>query len=260
MSDITITPPSIVALSVTAPNVLALQVIQKENVVLTVGDVTIGAVALSGDCTGASGANTVVGIRGFTVQSGTPTTGSFLRYSGTLWANMLISEYVKTSYYGTRHTDHTLSNVNTAQNAFHGSNDTFPLDVNSVWMFEGCYVIASGTTNHTTAISFSDVGNTGICHFVTTTSATGAYGTVTRAQDFTIFNSSGGGAINTATGLALIMVNFNGRITVDTACNFVPQLTFSAAPGGTNLLKSGSWIKLTRLWTGESVFADPEWT
>ena len=72
MSDITITPPSIIGLSVTAPNVLALQVIAKEPVVLTVGDVTIGAVELAGDCTGPSGANTVVKIRGQTVQSGTP--------------------------------------------------------------------------------------------------------------------------------------------------------------------------------------------
>jgi len=184
----------------------------------------------------------------------TPLERQNVHYDGTNWINR------KDSYYGTRHTDHTLSNVNTAQNAFHGSYDTFPLDVNSVWMFEGCYIIASGTTTHTTAISFSDVGNTGICHFATMTASTGAYGTVTRAQDFTIFNSSGGGAINTTTTSALMMVNFNGRITVDTACNFVPQLTFSAAPGGTNLLKSGSWIKLTRLWTGESVFADPEWT
>jgi hypothetical protein len=222
--------------------------------------VTSGAVTLAGDCTGANGANTVVAIRGQTIQSGTPAMGSFLRYSGTLWSNVYISEWVKTSYYSTRHTDHTLSNVSTVQNAFHGSNDTLPLDANSVWMFEGCYIIATGTTTHTTAISFSDVGNTGICHFVTMTSSNGAYGTVSRTQDFTIFNSSGGGATNSTTGSALIMVNFNGRITVDTACNFVPQLTFSAAPGGTNLLKSGSWIKLTRLWTGESVFADPEWT
>jgi hypothetical protein len=55
------------------------------------------------------------------------------------------------------------------------------------------------------------------------------------------------------------MINFTGRITVVDATNFVPTLTFSAAPTGTCAVKSGSWIKLTRLWTGESVFADPEW-
>lgn len=259
MSEITITPPSIVALSVTAPNVLALQVIQKENVVLTVGDVTIGAVTLTGDCIGASGANTVVGIRGFTVQSGTPATGSFLRYSGTLWANVLISEFVKTYYYSTTYADRSLSSINTVQNVFATPDDTIALDGNATYLFEGSYVIGSGATGHTTAIGFAEFGN-GICHFTALSSGTSAYGTVNRAQDMTCFEFSIGGPINSLTSSTLIMINFTGRITVVDATNFVPTLTFSAAPTGTCAVKSGSWIRVKKLWTGENTLADAQWT
>jgi len=259
MSEITITPPSIVALSVTAPNVLALQVIQKENVVLTVGDVTIGAVELSGDCTGASGANTVVAIRGKTIQSGTPVTGSFLRYSGTLWAQVLISEYVKTYYYSTTYGDRSLSSVNTLQNVFATPDDTIALDANSVYLFEGSYVIGSGATTHTTAIGFNELGG-GICHFTALSSGTTAYGTVNRSQDMTCFSSSTGGPINSATTSTLMMINFTGRITVVDATDFVPTLTFSAAPSGTCAVKSGSWIRVKKLWSGENTLADAEWT
>jgi hypothetical protein len=259
MSDITITPPSILSLSVTAPNVLALQVIQKENVVLTVGDVTIGAVQLVGDCTGASGANTVVGIRGFTVQSGTPPTGSFLRYSGALWVQVLISDYVKTYYYSTTYADRSLSSVNTIQNVFATPDDTIALDANATYLFEGSYVIGSGTTTHTTAIGFNEFGG-GICHFTVLSSGTSAYGTVNRSQDMTCFSNSVGGPINSTTTSTLVMINFTGRITVVDATNFVPTLTFSAAPTGTCAVKSGSWIRVKKLWSGENTLADAEWT
>ena len=175
-----------------------------------------------------------------------------LQYDGTTWVNR------KDSYYGTRHADHSISSSTAVQDVFHGANNAFPLDANSTWLFEGSYVIGSGTTSHTTAIGFTEFGS-GICNFTVISSATSAYGTVTRAQDMTCFNSSAGGPINSATTSVLVMINFTGRITVVDATNFVPTLTFSAAPTGTCAVKSGSWIKLTRLWTGESVFADPEW-
>lgn len=221
--------------------------------------VTSGAVTLAGDCTGPNGSNTVVAIRGQTIQSGTPATGSFLRYSGTLWANVLISDYVKTYYYSTRYTDHSISSSTAVQNVFHTPNDTIALDANATYLFEGSYVIGSGTTAHTTAIGFAEFGN-GLCHFTALSSGTTAYGTVNRAQDMTCFSSSAGGAINSATSSTLLMINFSGRITVVDATNFVPTLTFSAAPTGTCAVKSGSWIRVKKLWTGENTNADPEWT
>ena len=175
-----------------------------------------------------------------------------VQYNGTNWINR------KDSYYGTRHTDHSISSSTAVKDVFHGANYAFPLDANSTWLFEGSYVIESGTTSHTTAIGFTEFGS-GICNFTVISSGTSAYGTVNRVQDMTCFNASAGGPINASTTSVLVMINFTGRITVVDATNFRPTLTFSAAPTGTCSVKSGSWIKLTRLWTGESVFADPEW-
>ena len=208
MSEITITPPSIIGLSVTAPNVLALQVITKEPVVLTVGDVTIGAIAL----------------------------------------------------YSTTYNDKSLSNSSTTtQNVFPTATDTIALEANSVYAFEGSYVIGSGATTHTTAMGFSEFGN-GTCHFTTLSSAVGAYATATRTQDVAAFEGSVGGAFNATTTATLLAVTFTGRITVVDATNFTPTITFSAGPTGTCAIKAGSFIKVTKLWTGESTAADPEWT
>jgi hypothetical protein len=187
------------------------------------------------------------------MQIGTALERQNLQFDGTNWVNR------KDSFYNTRHTDHSLSSSTAVQNVFHTPNDTIALDANSVWMFEGSYVIAAGSITHTTAIGFSEFGN-GSCHFDTLTAGITAYGGVQRAQDMSIFNNSFGGPINTTTTSAHVLVRFSGRITVVDATNFVPTLRFSAAPTGTCAVKSGSWIKLTRLWTGESVSADPEWT
>jgi hypothetical protein len=243
---------------------------------------------LLGDCQGVGIANTVAKIVNKAIETGTPSESDFLIYSGGQWNHAPAGIYLdldglgdvviaspierqnlqyngtnwvnrKDSFYNTRHTDHSLSSSTAVQNVFHAPNDTIALDANSTWLFQGSYVIGSGTTTHTTAIGFTEFGN-GICNFTVISSGTSAYGAVLRAQDMTCFNSSTGGPINSTTTSVLLMINFTGRITVVDATNFVPTLTFSAPPTGTNAVKSGSWIKLTRLWTGESVSADPEWT
>jgi hypothetical protein len=142
---------------------------------------------------------------------------------------------------------------------FPSATDTIALDANSVYAFEGSYVIGSGAVSHTTAIGFGG-GGTGLCHFTTISSATSAYGTVNRSQDMTCFETSFGGAINSATTSTIVMINFSGRITVVDATNFTPTITFSVGPTGTCAIKAGSWIRVTRLWSGESTAADPEWT
>ena len=176
-----------------------------------------------------------------------------LQYDGTNWVNR------KDSFYSTTYTDRALSSINTAQNVFPTTSDTIALDADSVWLFEGSYVIASGAVTHTTAIGFSEFAN-GSCHFTTMSAGVGAYGTVVRTQDTVTFDNAIGGAVNAATTTALLAVTFSGRITVVDATNFSPTVRFSVSPTGTNAVKAGSWIKLTRLWTGASTAADSGWT
>lgn len=163
------------------------------------------------------------------------------------------------SYYNTIDTDRALSSVTTVQNVFAVPDDTFTLTADSVWLFEGSYVIGSGAVSHTTAIGFSEFGG-GACTFQIVSCGTSAYGTVNRAQDMTAFNSSAGGAINSASTSVLTVVNFSGRLTVVSATNFVPTITFSTAPTGTNAVKTGSWLRLTGLWTDATKTADDQWT
>lgn len=243
---------------------------------------------LFGDCLGVGTANTVMKIVNKAIETGTPSENDFLIYAGGLWNHSPAGNYLdldglgdvviaspierqnlqydgtnwvnrKDSFYNTRHTDHSLSSSTAVQNVFHTPNDTIALDANSVWLFEGSYVIASGVVSHTTAIGFSEFGN-GSVHFTAMSAGVGAYGTVVRAQDTTCFNNAIGGAVNAATTTALLAVTFSGRITVVDATNFSPTVRFSVSPTGTNAVKAGSWIKLTRLWTGESTAADSGWT
>jgi len=162
------------------------------------------------------------------------------------------------SYYNTIDTDRALSSVNTVQNVFSVPDDTFTLTADSVWLFEGSYVIGSGTVPHTTAIGFSEFGN-GACTFQTLAAGT-SYGTIQRAQDMTAFNSSAGGPVNSSSSSVLTIINFSGRISVVNATNFIPTLTFSAAPTGTNAVKTGSWLRLVGLWTDATKTSDDQWT
>ena len=163
------------------------------------------------------------------------------------------------SYYNTIDTDRALSSVNTVQNVFAVPDDTFELTADSVWLFEGSYVIGSGAVSHTTAIGFSEFGG-GNCSFQVLSCSTSAYGTVQRVQDMTVFNTSAGGPVNAASTSVLLIVNFSGRLTVVSATSFIPTVTFSAAPTGTNAVKTGSWLRLTGLWTGATKTADDQWT
>lgn len=163
------------------------------------------------------------------------------------------------SYYNTIDTDRALSSVNTAQNVFAVPDDTFTLTADSVWLFEGSYVIGSGAVSHSTTLGFLEAGN-GSCHFTTFATGVGAYSTPTRTQDMTAFNSSTGGAVNATSTSPLTVITFSGRISVVSATNFIPFITFSAAPTGTNAVKTGSWLRLTGLWTGATKTADDQWT
>jgi hypothetical protein len=261
---------------------------------LTIYDMTCRRVGVTnaiytrGDVAGPVSATVVGKLLGTSIETGVPSESDFLVYAGSVWNHRPAGDFLdldglgdvvitspierqnlqyngtnwvnrKDSFYSTIYTDRALSSINTVQNVFPSTSDTIALDANSVWMFEGSYVIAAGSITHTTAIGFSEFGN-GSCHFDTLTAGITAYGGVQRAQDMSIFNTSLGGPINNTTTSAYVLVRFSGRITVVDATIFVPTLTFSVSPSGTNAVKSGSWIKLTRLWTGASTAADSGWT
>lgn len=158
---------------------------------------------------------------------------------------------VGVEHYAVVTTTRTISNVNTAQAVFDSANDALTLAANTAYAFEGFYRIISGTTSHTTNMGFQEVsvGTLGTWYWLAINHPSGA-GSVSRAQDSTVFTSAAGGATNAAGIGALTTIWFRGVVETSTdAVTVTPQITFSAAPGGTNQIGVGSFIRFTPLGT-----------
>ena len=153
----------------------------------------------------------------------------------------------------------TISNVNTAQNVFDSANDAITLASNTAYMFEGFYRIISGTTTHTTNMSFSEasVGTFGSWYWLAVNHGAAA-GSVSRAQDTVVFTSAAGGATNSTSVSALTTIWFRGVVETTTdGVSVTPQITFSAAPGGTNQIGVGSFIRFTPIGTDTAQSVGP---
>jgi len=145
-----------------------------------------------------------------------------------------------------------LSNVNTTQNAFPVGQQTLTVATNTTYLIEGEYVVNSGTTTHTTAIGFSvsaaDVGNidtTGL-EFTAVTRVSAA-NTITTGG-FHIHVSSAANsqtAVNTTGTNAQTVIQITGVWKNTTNESISPKIKFSAAPGGTNTMGAGSYIRFT---------------
>jgi hypothetical protein len=140
--------------------------------------------------------------------------------------------------------DVSLSDVNTAQNVFTSASDTVSLKANTTYIMKGQYIIQSGTNTHTTAVSFLYGGGVTASMSFSSLNLAAALGTVSRAQDMVHFDSISGGVINSTSPSARNTIVLEGMVKTDasTGCTLTPQITFSAAPGGTNLTKFGSYI------------------
>lgn len=155
----------------------------------------------------------------------------------------------------------TISNVNTAQAVFDSANDQITLAANTTYVFEGFYRIISGTTTHTTNMGFAEVsvGTVGAWYWLAVNHGAAA-GTVSRAQDTTVFTSAAGGATNATSTGALTTIWFRGVVETSTdGVGVTPQITFSAAPGGTNQIGVGSFIRFTPIGS-DTVQSIGPWT
>jgi len=83
---------------------------------------------------------------------------------------------------------------------------------------------------------------TNMTWFVLGTANNGAGGQAT-SQTTTFYNSNSGGQIIGASTNSHTLIKFEGIMRVNAAGSVVPQITFSAAPGGTNTLEIGSYLR-----------------
>lgn len=177
----------------------------------------------------------------------TPTAGA-VEYDGTniLYSNATgrgLVPHVMMSYVAS---DFTLGNVNTAQACFTSSKDGITLAASTAYEMDFLYIINSGTTTHTTAIGFTHSGAiTAINYTVLTWNA--AANTTTTTQNTIHIQALTSTVLNATSINAYTIIQGKGMLINSTSGLFTPQLTFSAAPGGTNLMKVGSYFKLTTL-------------
>jgi len=135
----------------------------------------------------------------------------------------------------------------TAQNVFSPVGfDTITVQASTTYMFDGLYIIkTTGATTHTISMSFALTTAT-ITNCTWTTMSYPLASTPTsavRAQDGNFFAAVGGGAVNATNATAFNVVKFEGIMRVNAGGSVVPQITFSAAPGGTNTLEIGSYLR-----------------
>ena len=136
----------------------------------------------------------------------------------------------------------------TAQNVFSPVGfDTITVQASTTYMFDGLYIIkTTGGVTHTISMSFAlTTATITNCSWTTISYPLGTPLPVSavRAQDGNFFAAVGGGAVNATNATAFNVVKFEGIMRVNAAGSVVPQITFSAAPTGTNTLEIGSYLR-----------------
>lgn len=143
--------------------------------------------------------------------------------------------------------DYTLANSSTAQAVFTSTFDTITLPGATTYMFEALYLItrAAGTTSHTVSTLFNGTATlTSIAYTADTTSTTGnVLGTVSRIYGTAATAVAVTGASTSAT--ENVTIKLNGVIRTNASGTFIPQIKYSAAPGGAPTLLKNSYFKLT---------------
>ena len=141
----------------------------------------------------------------------------------------------------------TLSNSNTSQNAFPPSSDAYTLTANKTYFFKGKFLITNGSISHTTAMGW--VATTGLnitsMEYVVQifSSALNGISTSSSVQVSGVANK----VLNPTSSAVTTTIEFEGVLRCTTGGVLTPQLAFSAAPGGTNQMKVGSFIEFTEI-------------
>ena len=130
------------------------------------------------------------------------------------------------------------------QPVFSTPQDTITLQASTTYMFEGLYLLSTGTVSHTTAISFVLTTATMTnCTWIVYGSYPAFLNTFTNGIGTTIFDSVTGGVFNSANAQPYTVVRFQGVMRVNAAGTLVPNIAFGTAPGGTNTTMIGSYLK-----------------
>jgi hypothetical protein len=148
------------------------------------------------------------------------------------------------------------SNVNTAQPWFPSAGGV-TVQAATLYTFDGVLNItrAAGTTSHTTGMGF---GGTATITSFNARYACGEGDVATLADDDCISATSAAN-INvkaaSTSATEIIKAAVSGAVLINAAGTFIPQFTYSAAPGGAPTIEAGSWFELRKRATSKGAWA-----
>lgn len=150
--------------------------------------------------------------------------------------------------------DFTLSAALGVQTAFPSTQDVWTLAGSTTYEVEGHYFMTTGTTTtKTTAIAFALAGGATVTtinlHVLGSNNTANTAATAQGSLPMTQVASTVVTATATTAGVDIF---FKGIIITNARGTWTPQINFSANPGGTNLMKAGSYISFTKVGTSSN--------
>jgi hypothetical protein len=149
--------------------------------------------------------------------------------------------------------NYTLTAASGVQSAFPAAQDTLTLEASSTYLFEARYNITNGTTTHTTAVAFGGTATFNSIEYQAILWSAAA-NTIATAQSTTWVTGAGSKVLNATSAAAATHISLSGAISVNGAGTIIPQINFSANPGGTNLMLRGSYFKLYKIGAAAPTF------
>lgn len=186
----------------------------------------------------------------FRLQSGTnltaPVAGGFEYDGKALYTSYAASQRgVAPSVQFTLNTsDVSLTNDTSAQSPFASAADTMTVAATTTYFMDGLIYLTTGTTDHLINLSF-DAGTctfTSILYDVVANSLSD-YEYADNISLLTVDTASDTTIVNAGTNAEAI-IRLKGVLRINGAGTLIPRIRFQTAPGGTNLCKTNSFMRL----------------
>lgn len=140
----------------------------------------------------------------------------------------------------------TLAAASGVQAALPAAQDTFTMAANSTYRVTGRFLIATGTTTHTTAMAWSTAASITSFEYLTNVWSAAA-NTIATAQSSCHVTGVASKVLNATSTAARTVIEFDGIIVTSSGGSITPQINFSANPTGTNQMLRGSYVAFERL-------------
>jgi len=116
----------------------------------------------------------------------------------------------------------------------------------TTYLFDGALMMTNGATSHSLGMSFGGTATlTGMMYgAMCGANAVNVAGTT---QNTVFINTAANTTINGASTIAGKLVWVRGRVRINAAGTFIPQFTFSVAPGAAPTLHAGSYFRMLKL-------------